>query len=264
MTDTLQKICADKREHIKTQQSKISFGELEIRAAEAPAPRGFIKALQNHLAQDRYGLICEIKKASPSRGVIREDFDPAILAQAYKQGGASCLSVLTDIPYFQGADDYLIAAREAVDLPILRKDFMLDPYQIMESRALGADCILLIMAALENNQAIDLETLAMQLNMDVLIEVHNEQELERALLLQSPLIGINNRDLQSLKVDIATTERLAAQVPANRILVSESGLSTRTDLARMAACGARCFLIGESLMKQDNVTAATQALLTLN
>lgn len=260
MNNILKKICADKWDHIKTQQAKISFEELEQRAASAPVPRGFVKALQDHLAQDRYGLICEIKKASPSKGVIREDFDPASLAQAYQQGGATCLSVLTDIPYFQGADNNLVAARAAVNLPVLRKDFMLDPYQIVESRALGADCILLIMAALEDQHAIDLEKLAMQLGMDVLIEVHNENEMESALLLQSPLIGINNRDLQSLKVDIAVTERLAAMVPANRILVSESGLSLRADLDRMAASNARCFLIGESLMRQDDVTTAVKVL----
>jgi len=261
MSDILAKICADKKNHIVVQKKQKSLSDLEHLITRQTPTRGFIKSLKNSVADGRYGLIAEIKKASPSKGLIREDFDPEMLAKAYAVGGASCLSVLTDIPYFQGDDAYLAVARDAVDLPVLRKDFMLDPYQIVEARSLGADCVLLIMAALGDEQAAELENTAIGLGMDVLIEVHNEQELDRALKLKSPLIGINNRNLKTLVVDIAMTEQLAALVPENRLLVSESGLSTGVDLARMSRVGARCFLIGESLMRMGNVETATAELL---
>ncbi|MCG8543487.1 MAG: indole-3-glycerol phosphate synthase TrpC [Alphaproteobacteria bacterium] len=261
MSDILGKICDDKRAHIARCKETIPPSDIEARASAAPPIRGFADRLSAAVAGGSYGLIAEIKKASPSKGLIREDFEPQALARAYQAGGATCLSVLTDTPYFQGEDEYLAAARAATDLPVLRKDFMLDPYQVHEARAIGADCILLIMAALEDGMAAELESLAHELGMDVLVEVHNRAELDRALKLRSRLIGINNRNLKTLSVDLATTEELAENIPAERIIVSESGLSTPDDLARMAAVGANCFLIGESLMRQADVAAATRSLL---
>ena len=262
MSDTLARICADKREHIARCQDEISLTEIEKRAASAPRIRGFADSLAAKVSAGGTGLIGEIKKASPSKGLIREDFAPAAIARAYASGGATCLSVLTDIPYFQGQDDYLTAARVATGLPVLRKDFMLDPYQVFEARAIGADCILLIMAALEDRFANELAGLATDLGMDVLIEVHNAEELERASGINSRILGINNRNLKTLEVDIATSEELAELAPKDRILVAESGLNSREDLDRMAAVGAHCVLVGESLMRQADVTMATRVLLT--
>lgn len=260
MTDTLTEICNRKREHIAKQKTLRS--EAELRSAIKDVPRGFKNALRNKVQSGSIGLIAEIKKASPSKGVIREDFDPATLAKAYAAGGATCLSVLTDEPYFQGNDDYLAQARNAVNLPVLRKDFMLEPYQITESRALGADCILLIMAALSDAQAAELEAAAFEFRMDVLVEVHNKEELERALKhLKSRMIGINNRNLKTLEVDIATSETLAKDLRGNILPICESGIGTHADIERMQRAGIHCFLVGESLMRQENVTQATQRLL---
>ncbi len=261
MSDVLNKICADKRDHVAACKQRRPLAELEAGAREMPPPRGFRAGLQAAVGGGGVGLIAEIKRASPSKGLIREDFDPAALARAYQAGGAACLSVLTDEPYFQGRDDDLAQARAAADLPVLRKDFMLDPYQIVESRALGADCVLLIMAALDDAEAKELEAAAREFGLDVLVEVHDAAELERALGLRSPLIGVNNRDLKTFDVDLAVTESLVRDIPADRLVVSESGISTPADLARLAKAGVNCFLVGEALMREDDVEATTRALL---
>ncbi len=260
MSDKLMEICAAKREHVADCRLRRPLQELEAALPVAP-PRGFIAALRNQVRAGRPGLIAEIKRASPSKGLIRADFDPPSLARAYAAGGAACLSVLTDGPYFQGSDEHLAAARQAVALPVLRKDFTLDPYQVIEARAAGADAVLLIVAALGDGQLAELEATAHELGLDVLIEVHNEAELDRALWLRSSLVGVNNRDLKTLEVDLGTTERLARLLPADRLMVCESGIGSHADLVRMQAVGASCFLVGESLMRQPDVAAATAALL---
>jgi indole-3-glycerol phosphate synthase len=264
MSDVLTRICADKRELVARRKAARPFAAVDADARAEPPPRGFADALRRTHAGGRRALIAEIKKASPSKGLIRPDFDPPALARAYLAGGATCLSVLTDEPYFQGRDEYLVAARAAVPLPALRKDFMIDPWQIAESRALGADAILIIMAALDDAQAAEIAAAARAYGMDALVEVHDRAELDRALRLDAPLIGINNRNLKTLAVDLATTEELAPFVPADRLLVAESGLYAPADLTRMVKVGARAFLIGESLMRQADVTEATEAILALS
>lgn len=260
MSDVLQEICQEKLAHIARCKERRPLSDVEMAARQAVPPLGFRRALAA-AAADGLALIAEIKRASPSAGEIRPDFDPAALARAYREGGAACLSVLTDAPYFKGDDDYVSLARAASNLPCLRKDFMLDPYQVVEARAIDADCILLIMAALDGGQAQELFATAEAWGLDVLIEVHNAAELDRALALGPGLLGINNRNLKTLQVDLATTEELAPRVPDGWDIVCESGLKTNHDLERMTQCGARRFLVGEHLMRQDDVAAATRNLL---
>ncbi|MEM1361483.1 MAG: indole-3-glycerol phosphate synthase TrpC [Pseudomonadota bacterium] len=264
MTDTptvLERIRAYKLDHVAACKEATPLSKLEAKARAAPLPRGFHKRLRAGV-QNGYALIAEIKKASPSKGLIRADFDPPALARSYELGGATCLSVLTDVPSFQGDDTYLTAARDACNLPVLRKDFMLDTYQVTEARALGADAILIIMAMVDDSLANELESAAKTWDMDVLIEVHSREELERAQRLSSPLIGINNRNLHSFETTLDTTRTLAKRVPADCLIISESGLNTPEDLAELARYGVRAFLIGESLMRQENVEAATRAILS--
>lgn len=259
--DVLAAICARTRADLERRKSLMPLEELKARLKDAPPPRGFGRALKERIAKGEIGLIAEIKRASPSAGLIRPDFDPAALARAYTEAGATCLSVLTDIPHFQGDPAYLKAAREASPLPVLRKDFMLDPWQIYESRLLGADCILLIMAALGDHEARELEALARSLDMDVLAEVHDEAELDRALGLETGLIGINNRNLKTMKTTLETTLKLAPRVPLERFVVAESGIRTHADIRRLMEAGVFCFLVGEHLMRAPDVAAATRALL---
>ena len=262
LPDVLVTICANTRAEVAARKAKTPVEALRHAIAHGgDRPRGFGAALKDATVRGKYGLIAEIKKASPSGGLIRPDFDPPSLARAYRDGGAACLSVLTDEKFFQGSEAHLRAARAAVDLPVLRKDFILDPWQVYESRAMGADCILLIMACLTDAEARDLEALARGLEMDVLVEVHDKRELDRALGLETSLIGINNRDLRTLTTDLATTEELAPLVPPDRFLIAESGIRNTEDLRRLSAVGPHCYLVGESLMRQADVTAATRALL---
>ncbi|MEQ1497166.1 MAG: indole-3-glycerol phosphate synthase TrpC [Novosphingobium sp.] len=260
MTDKLAEICEAKRTEVAARKRIATRAELERSAAQQTAPRGFEAALRAKAACG-YALIAEIKKASPSKGLIRADFDPAAHARGYQQGGAACLSVLTDAPYFQGHEEYLVAARAACDLPVLRKDFMVDPWQVAEARAIGADAVLIIVAALDDAQMAEIEFAALECGMDVLVEVHNAAEMTRAGALKSRLIGVNNRDLKRFVTDLANSEQLAALAPPGTLLVSESGINGHSDLVRLAQSGILTFLVGESLMRQADVAAATQELL---
>ncbi|MCB2049375.1 MAG: indole-3-glycerol phosphate synthase TrpC [Novosphingobium sp.] len=260
MTDKLTEICDAKRIEVAARRAERSMAALDHDAASQSTPRGFRAALEAKAASG-FALIAEIKKASPSKGLIRADFRPADHARAYEAGGAACLSVLTDAPFFQGHEDYLVEARAACSLPVLRKDFMVEPWQVAEARAIGADAILIIVAALEDSVMAEIEAAAIERGMDVLVEVHNEVEMERAAMLNSRLIGVNNRDLKRFVTDLAVTERLASLAPEGTLLVSESGINSHADLVRLSACGARTFLVGESLMRNEDVEAATRSLL---
>ncbi|WOE73945.1 indole-3-glycerol phosphate synthase TrpC [Alterisphingorhabdus coralli] len=264
MTDRLKQICDDKRAHVAARKQVFSLADRDAAIAVKTAPRGFAKAMQDKVAAGGWALIAEIKRASPSKGLIREDFDPPMHASDYEAGGATCLSVLTDVPYFQGADHYLAEARNACSLPCLRKDFMVDPWQVGEARALGADAILIIVAACDDALMQDLVAEAKRFDMDVLVEVHNRAELERALMLDTPLIGINNRDLTRFKTDLATTEILAPLIPKERLVIAESGIASHDDCERLAQSNVHAFLVGETLMRQHDVAQATRDLLQGN
>jgi len=261
MSDILQKICADKKEHIEVMKQKTSLDDLKHKITDMPVTRGFKNKISTYIQSGKTALIAEVKKASPSAGLIRADFNPVDIALAYQEADAACLSVLTDVPYFQGQDHYLEDIRQTCALPLLRKDFMLDPYQIYESRALGADCILLIMSALKTTEAAALYALAKELGMDVLVEVHDKAELERALSFGPDMIGVNNRNLKIMKTDLQTSKSLAASIPEDVIAISESGIYEHNHIASLKEYGFHTFLVGESLMRQDDVTLATRHLL---